>query len=96
MEITRREAVAALMSSLYALAHVNGVTPVTSDTLFLLITVSDGIELDSASLKQMKEELDDVKAKSNCPNLPVLALYGGRIYSVCGPLLPEMNVLPKP
>lgn len=96
MEITRREAVGALMSELYALAHVNGVTPVKSDTAFLLITVNDGVEFDSASLRQMKEELDDVKAKSNCPNLPVLALYGARVYAICGPMVPEMNVLPTP
>lgn len=95
-EVTRREAVAALMSRLYALAHVTSVTPVTSDTLFILITVNDGIEFDTASMRNMKEELDEVREKCGCPNLPVLALYGGRIHSICGPLIPEMNVLPKP
>lgn len=95
MDITRREAVAALMTALYGLPHVNSVTPVTSDTLFILITVNDGIEFDTASMRNMREELDEVREKCGCPNLSVMALYGGRIYSICGPLIPEMNVLPK-
>ena len=76
MEITRREAVKALMSELYALSHVSGVTPVKSETLFLLLTVNDGIEFDSASIKNMSEELRDVLAKSGCPNLPVYVGFG--------------------
>jgi hypothetical protein len=95
MEITRREAVKALMGDLYALAHVSGVTPVKSETLFLLLTVNDGIEFDDASIKNMSEELRDVLAKSGCPNLPVFALYGTRIHALCGPVIPEPDVLPN-